>query len=114
MNKGAKGNGSGGIDFVGTFKSVGNLINVGKPMVETTAKLDEKGRVRIPRKIREAAELSEGSCVSIKAEGKTIIIEASKPVADKYYGVFHVENWPRDLDEYTAEVMQKRWKQRGT
>ncbi|MGD6807428.1 MAG: AbrB/MazE/SpoVT family DNA-binding domain-containing protein [Candidatus Bathyarchaeia archaeon] len=39
-----------------------------------TAKLDEKNRVRIPKKIREAVQLAEGSCVNIKAEGKAIII----------------------------------------
>jgi AbrB family looped-hinge helix DNA binding protein len=83
-------------------------------MVETTAKLDEKGRVRIPRRIREAAQLTEGSCVNIKAEGKTIIIQASEPIADKYYGAFQVQKWPEDLDEYATAEMQKRWKQRGT
>lgn len=82
-------------------------------MVEATVKLDEKGRVRIPRRIREAAQLAEGSCVNIKTEGKTIIIEASEPIADKYYGVVQVEKWPEDLDEYAKAEMQKRWKQRG-
>ena len=56
-------------------------------MVEATAKLDEKGRIRIPRKIREAAQLSQGSCVNIKVEGKIIIIKAPESVADRYYGV---------------------------
>ena len=37
-------------------------------MVETTAKLDEKGRIRIPKQIREAAHLKEGSCVNIKTK----------------------------------------------
>lgn len=83
-------------------------------MVETTAKFDEKGRLRIPRKIREAAQLAEGSCVNIKAEGKAIIIEASEPIADKYYGAFPVEKWPEDLHEYAHTEMQKRWKQRNT
>jgi AbrB family looped-hinge helix DNA binding protein len=83
-------------------------------MAEPTAKLDEKGRVRIPKQIREAAKLKEGSCVSIKAKGKTIIIEPAEPVADKYYGAFKVEKWPVDIDEFASEVMQKRWKQRGT
>jgi AbrB family looped-hinge helix DNA binding protein len=83
-------------------------------MVEATAKLDEKGRIRIPKKIREAAQLKEGSCVNIKAKEKTIIIELAEPVADKYYGAFKVEKWPQDIDEFVAEVMQKRWKQQGT
>jgi len=83
-------------------------------MIETTARLDEKGRVRIPKKIREAAQLKEGSCVNIKAKGKAVIIEPVEPVADKYYGAFKVENWPENLDEYDGEVLQKRWKQRAT
>ena len=83
-------------------------------MVETTAKLDEKGRVRIPKQIREAAQLKEGSCVYIRAKEKTIVIESAEPVADKYYGAFKVEKWPADMDEFIGEVMQKRWKQRGT
>ena len=83
-------------------------------MVETTAKLDEKGRIRIPRKIREAAQLAEGSCVNIKAEGKTIIKEVSEPIADKYYGIVQVEKWPEDIDEYAKTEMHKRWKRRVT
>ncbi len=83
-------------------------------MVETTAKLDDKGRIRIPRKIRETAQIPEGSCVNIKTEGKTIIIEASESVADKYYGAFKVKKWPEDLDEFITAEMQKRWKQRNT
>jgi AbrB family looped-hinge helix DNA binding protein len=87
---------------------------VGKIMVESTAKLDDKGRVRIPKQIREVAQLKEGSCVNIKAKGKTIIIELVEPVADKYYGAFKVEKWPEDMDRFVEEAMQKRWKQRGT
>ncbi|XHH07994.1 MAG: AbrB/MazE/SpoVT family DNA-binding domain-containing protein [Candidatus Bathyarchaeia archaeon] len=84
-------------------------------MVESTAKMDEKGRVRIPKQIRDIAQLKEGSRVNIKAKGKTITIELAEPVADKYYGAVKVENWPEDLDQYGKEVMQKQWKQqRGT
>jgi AbrB family looped-hinge helix DNA binding protein len=77
-------------------------------MSETTARVDEKGRVRIPKHIRETAELKEGSCVIIKATGKTITIEPTEPVADKYFGAFKVTHWPEDLDQYAKEVMQKR------
>ncbi len=83
-------------------------------MIATTAKLDEKGRIRIPKRIRQAAELKEGDCVTIKAKGKTIIIEPSEPIADKYYGAFKVEKWPEDLDEFIGEVIQKRWNRQGT
>jgi AbrB family looped-hinge helix DNA binding protein len=83
-------------------------------MVEVTAKLDEKGRLRIPKKIREAAQLTEGSYVTVKTREKAIIIEPTEPVADKYYGIIKVEKWPEDIDEYAHAEMQKRWKQRGT
>jgi AbrB family looped-hinge helix DNA binding protein len=99
---------------VGILKSVANVGVCGNSMIETTAKLDEKGRLRIPRKIREATQLSEGSCVNIKTDGKTIILEASEPIADKYYGAFQVEKWPENLQDYAHTEMQKRWKQRST
>ena len=83
-------------------------------MSETTAKLDEKGRVRIPKRIREAAKLKEGSYVNIKARGKTIIIEMAEPAADKYYGAIKVDKWPEDMDEFSREVMQKWWGHRST
>lgn len=78
-------------------------------MSETTAKIDEKGRVRIPKSIRETAKLKEGSYVSIKAKGKTIIMEPAEPVADKYYGAFKITKWPEDMDEFIEELMQKWW-----
>jgi len=83
-------------------------------MVETTARMDEKGRIRIPKKIREAAHLKEGSCVHIKTKEKAVIIELAEPVANKYYGIVKVKKWPEDLDEYAAETVHKLWKQRDT
>ena len=87
---------------------------MGKNVSETTAKLDDKGRVRIPKQIREAAKLKEGSRVNIKAKGKTIIIEPAEPVADKYYGAFKVDRWPEDMDEFIGQVMQKWWNHKDT
>ncbi len=83
-------------------------------MSETTAKVDEKGRVRIPKRIRETAKLKEGSYVNIKTKGKTIIMEAAEPVADKYYGAFKIDKWPEDLDECVTEAVQKQWAKRDT
>jgi len=83
-------------------------------MSETTIKVDEKGRVIIPKRIRETVSLKEGSYVNIKTKGKTIIIEAVAPVADKYFGAFKITKWPEDIDEFVAEVMQKRWTDRAT
>ncbi len=91
---------------------VGTLISVGtkklmweKIMGETTVKVDEKGRVIIPKSIRKTTKLKEGSYVNIKAEGKTIIMEAAEPAADKYYGTFKIAKWPEDIDEFIEKVM---------
>ena len=78
-------------------------------MTETTVKVDKKGRVIIPKNIRKTAKLKEGSYVNIKTKGKSIIIEPTEPVADKYYGAFKITQWPEDIDEFTVEVMQKWW-----
>jgi AbrB family looped-hinge helix DNA binding protein len=83
-------------------------------MSGTTVKVDEKGRIMIPKKIRETAELKKCSYVTIKAKGKTIIIEPMEPVADKYYGAFKIEQWPEDLDEFATEATKKWWKTQPT
>jgi AbrB family looped-hinge helix DNA binding protein len=78
-------------------------------MSNTTVKVDEKGRIMIPKNIREAAELKEGSYVTIKSKGKIIIMEPLEPVADKYYGAFKVTKWPENMDEFIVEVIKKWW-----
>jgi AbrB family looped-hinge helix DNA binding protein len=78
-------------------------------MSDTTVKVDEKGRIIIPKNVREAAELKEGSYVTIKSKGKIIIMEPLKPVADKYYGAFKVTRWPENMDEFVVEVIKQWW-----
>jgi AbrB family looped-hinge helix DNA binding protein len=75
----------------------------------TTVKVDEKGRIIIPKDIRKTANLKEGSYVTIRAKGKTIIMEPLEPVADKYFGAFKVTTWPENLDEFIVEVIKKWW-----
>lgn len=77
----------------------------------TTVKMDEKGRIIIPRRIRKAAQLREGSYLNIRSKGKIVILEAADPVADKYFGVVKITNWPKnlDLDEYAVEA-EKKWR----
>jgi AbrB family looped-hinge helix DNA binding protein len=72
-------------------------------MGNTTVKVDEKGRIIIPKEIRETAKLKEGSYVTIKTKGKTIIMEPLEPVADKYYGAFKITEWPENIDEFTVD-----------
>jgi AbrB family looped-hinge helix DNA binding protein len=83
-------------------------------MAETTVKMDEKGRIIIPMRIRKTAQLKEGTSMSLKSKGKMIILEPIEPVADKYFGAFKVTNWPEnlDLDEYVVEVKEK-WRKKN-
>jgi AbrB family looped-hinge helix DNA binding protein len=80
-------------------------------MSETTVKIDAKGRIIIPKQIRKAAQLKEGSCLNIRAKGKTLIIEPIEHVADKYFGIFKVSQWPEDLDEFIVEI-KEAWRKK--
>ncbi len=83
-------------------------------MNEALSKVDEKGRIMIPKKIRATANLKEGCYVNIKAKDKTIIIEPAESIADKYCGVFKVSKWPEDLDEFIVEATKRWWTNHGT
>jgi len=77
-------------------------------------KVDEKGRVVIPKSIREKVELKEGSYVSVKVEGRTIVMEPLESIAEKYFGTFKISKWPEDLDEFIAEVAKRWWMAQDT
>lgn len=77
-------------------------------------KVDEKGRVVIPKNIREKIKMKEGGYVKIIAKEKSIIIEPLEPFADKYFGAFKIDKWPEDLDEFAVEVIKKWWTSQAT
>ncbi len=79
-----------------------------------TVKVDEKGRILIPKSLRNKAKLKEGGYVKVETNGKVIIIEPLEPIADKYFGAFKVEKWPEDLDEFIIKVMKKWWTPKAT
>ncbi len=83
-------------------------------MSEVTARLDEKGRIMIPKTIRKAAKIKPGTCVSIKTKDSTIIIEPAKSIAEKYAGTFQINEWPEDLDEFVVEATRKWWINHGS
>jgi len=72
-------------------------------------RVDEKGRVVIPKNIREKAKMKKGGYVKIIAKEKSIIIEPLEPFADKYFGAFKIDKWPENLDEFAVEVIKKWW-----
>jgi len=79
-----------------------------------TVKVDGKGRVVIPKSLREKAKIREGGYVKIRAEEKAIIVEPVESIADKYYGAFKIEKWPEDLDDFIAQVMRRWWTLKAT
>ena len=83
-------------------------------MTETTAKIDAKGRIMIPKNIRKAAKIKVGTYVSIKATDATIIIEHAESIAEKYGGFFQITKWPEDLDEFMVEATRKWWTNHAT
>lgn len=72
-------------------------------------KIDEKGRIVIPKSLRTRTEMKEGSYVKVTAKEKSIIIEPLEPVANRYFGAFKIARWPKDLDEFVVEVI-KKWR----
>jgi AbrB family looped-hinge helix DNA binding protein len=98
---------------VGIFKYVGIKIFSGLNFMKIV-KVDKKGRVVIPKSLRKKAKVKEGDYVRIKADEKSIVIEPLESIADKYFGVFKITQWPEDLDEFVVEVMRKWWFQKVT
>jgi len=79
-----------------------------------TVKVDGKGRVVIPKSLREKARIREGGYVKMRAEEKAIIVEPVESIADKYYGAFKIEKWPEDLDDFIVQVMRRWWTLKAT
>lgn len=47
-----------------------------------------------------------GGYVRIESVDDHVVIRPHEPVAEEYYGVFKIEEWPEDLDEYMSEALQ--------
>ena len=53
-------------------------------------RVDEKGRVLIPKSVRYLVELKERQLVRVEVAGNKIVLEPLGDVADKYYGVVEI------------------------
>ena len=73
-------------------------------------RIDDKGRVLIPKSIREAIGIRERQPIRIRVVDGKIILEPLRDIADEYYGVVKIKKWPRDLDEFLVEAVQKWWR----
>jgi len=95
----------------------GKILNGGITSYDDTmktARIDDKGRLLIPKEVRKGVGIGEGSFVRIGVRGKSIIVEPMEPIADKYFGAFKVSKWPRDLDEFLIEATKNWWSRRAT
>jgi len=82
-------------------------------MVEVI-RVDNKGRLLLPKAIREKSEIKEGTYVKVETEGNRVILESTESPADKYRGLFKVETLPEDLDRYVEGEILKKWLQKHT
>jgi hypothetical protein len=70
-----------------------------RPDLNINLRVDGEGRVTTRR-------LRAGGYVRVRGVGRAIVIEPVESVADKYYGAFKVEKWPKDLDDFMARVLR--------
>ena len=96
------------------FILVGKYFLSGFKIMSVIVKVDGKGRVVIPKSIREKVKLKKGEYVNVKVEGKSIVMEPLESIADKYFGAFKISRWPEDLDEFIVEVTKKWWTSQAT
>ena len=71
-------------------------------------RVDRKGRVVIPKDLREKVGIREGSLVQVRVEGGRVVIEPVGSIAIKYYASVKIKRWPKDLDEFFNEAV-RRW-----
>ena len=76
--------------------------------------IDEKGRMVIPKEIREKIGVTQGGRIKITADEDKAVIEPLKPVADAHYWAFNIARWPEDLDQYASEALKQWWKEKPT
>lgn len=79
-------------------------------MVGVVVRIDSKGRVLVPKSVREALGIREGGLLRVSVIDGKIVLEPVGGAADKYYGVFKARKWPKDLDEFLVEAAQEWWR----
>jgi len=67
-------------------------------------KVGKKGRIVIPKEIRDALNIREGSFVRIYVEGGRVVVEPVENAVEKFKGSVSVERWPEDLDDFLLEA----------
>ena len=75
-----------------------------------TVKTDDKGRIIIPKRIREKMGLKKGTKLKIVAKKDKIILKKERSIAEEYAGRFKPRKpIPNDIDEFLNTVIKKWW-----
>ena len=82
--------------------------------MRVVVRIDDRGRLLIPKRVREEVGVRPGGLVAVYLEEGRICIEPLGSVADRYYGAYRVEKWPEDLDEFLVEALRTWWREQGT
>jgi AbrB family looped-hinge helix DNA binding protein len=77
-------------------------------------KIDSKGRLVIPKRVREEVGLKEGGFAKVEARDGVVVIEPLKSVSEAYFGAFKVDSWPEDLDSFLVEAVKEYWLKKAT
>ena len=77
--------------------------------MEFIVRIDGKGRILIPKGLREAVGVREGGLVKVYVEGGKVVVEPLGSVADMFFGCFKVDRWPDDLDKFVVEAVKEWW-----
>ena len=74
--------------------------------------VDKKGRILLPKKIRDDLKLEERSKLKIMVEGDKIILIKEKSIADEYAGKYREKRKiPEDLDQFLNRVIEDWWRE---
>ena len=76
--------------------------------------IDSKGRILIPKNIREAVGATTGTAFIARVEENKIILEKIGKPSEKYAGIFKPrKKVPEDLDKVVLEAIEEWWRERG-
>ena len=75
--------------------------------------LDGKGRILIPKSIRDSIGATVGTAFIVSLEGDKIILRKLGRPSERFAGIFKPKRGvPEDLDRFVIEAMQGWWKKR--
>lgn len=77
-------------------------------------KIDPKGRLVIPKRVRKEVGLKEGGFAKVEARDGLVVIEPLKSVSEAYFGAFKVDSWPEDLDSFLVDAVKEYWLKKAT